>query len=155
MNRLVTVVLAIAILATSCGGDGDGGSSLGTDPGAAGVEEVIRAGSAALFAGDWNTVHDVLTDECQEELGVGDIAAEMAFGLAFLAGFADLEPEDLEGATAGEVLIENLVEGVSATARSDTVIDGRLLFAMDDEGEDYVYQGGRWRSEGCEFGFGE
>ena len=155
MIRLITGAFAIAILATSCSSDGSGGSSLGTDPGAAGGEEVVRAGSTALFAGDWTTVHDVLTDECQEEMGVGDIAAEMAFGLAFLAGFADLEPEDLEGATAGEVLIENLVEGVSASARADTVIDGRLLFAMDDEGEDYVYQGGRWRSEGCEFGFEE
>ena len=151
MRRIGLVVAVLAITAAACG---NGDDSIGTDPSAAGVEEVVRAGTTATFRGDWSTVHSLLTDECQAEYGVGDIAATLTIGIAFAAGFMGLEPDELASLEVGDVEVFDLVEGQSARAVSSLEQDGELFTAMDSESEAtaYEYQGGRWRTTECDFG---
>ena len=148
MKRIMTAAFAIALLGTACGG---GGGEIGTDPGAAGVEETARAGIEAVFSSDWSGVRNLLTDDCQEQYGTGDLAAQMTFGLAFAAGFMGIEVEDLERIEIDELVVEDLVEGQSATVRMATSLDGELFQALEEEGDPYVYEGGRWRTAGCDF----
>ena len=151
MRRIGLVVAVFAIAAAACG---NGDDSIGTDPSAAGIEEVVRAGTTATFRGDWSTVHSLLTDECQAEYGVGDIAATLTIGIAFAAGFMGLEPDELASLEVGDVEVFDLVEGQSALAVSSLERDGELFTAMDSESEAtaYEYQGGRWRTTECDFG---
>ena len=124
MRRIGLVVAVFAIAAAACG---NGDDSIGTDPSAAGVEEVVRAGTTATFRGDWSTVHSLLTDECQAEYGVGDIAATLTIGIAFAAGFMGLEPDELASLEVGDVEVFDLVEGQSARAVSSLEQDGELF----------------------------
>ena len=151
MRRIGLVVAVLAIAAAACG---NGDDSIGTDPSAAGVEEVVRAGTTATFRGDWSTVHGLLTDECQAEYGVGDIAATLTIGIAFAAEFMGLESDELASLEVGDVEVFDLVEGQSARAVSSLERDGELFTAMDSESEAtaYEYQGGRWRTNECDFG---
>lgn len=146
--KRVAAFLILAVVISGCGGGND---PIGADPSQAGVEEVVRAGTTATFKGDWSTVHSLLTDECQAEYGVGDVAATLTTGLALVAGFLGLEPDELASLEVGDVEVFDLVEGQSARAVSSLE---QVFFAMDSESEAtaYEYQGGRWRTTECDFG---
>jgi len=155
MRRWLVVMVVAALAAAGCG-DSGGSSNIGTDPGAAGVEEVVRAGTAAAFSGDWAAMRSFLTDECQDRYGVADIAGAMTIALAFAAGFLGLEPDDLKRIEVDDVVIDEMVAGESALARSSTSLDGESFTSIDEDSSEYTYQGGRWRIVECDFdeGFG-
>lgn len=147
--------LAVGLLvfsAAACGSKT--GNGIGADPGSAGVEETVRSLSIAIFESDWSTVHELLTDECQDEYSVGEIGATLTFALAFLTGFMDIEMDELSSLEVGEVEIFDLVEGTSARAASSVERDGEAMFPMESAADatEYVYQGGRWRTTDCDFG---
>lgn len=155
--RTVAVLAVVAALVASCGDDGGAGgaSAVGTDPGATGVEEVVRAGSHAVYSGDYAAMRNYLTPECAEQYGVGDLAGELEIGLAFAASFMGVERDDFARIEIRNVTVTDLVEGVSATATADAWIDDELFFSEDaDDTEGYVYVDGRWRVDDCDFSVG-
>jgi len=154
IRRVCAAAMVFGVLVlTGCGSDGGDGSSVGSDPGAIGVEETARAGNEAVFSGDYSVLRSLLTDECQEEHGVGEIAAQVSVGVAVFVGFMGMEVEDLERLEVGDVIVDEIVEGETATVRNSLLLDGELFTAMEEPGEgvEYVYQGGRWRSTDCDF----
>ena len=146
--------LAIAVLAISTTACGSNETQVGADPGSAGVEEVVRASTVAMLEGDWTKVRDLLTDECQAEIGVKDIAGTTTFLLALLAGFMGLELDELSSLEVGDVEIFDLVEGTSARAATSLERNGAVLIPIESgaDADTYVYQGGRWRTAECDFG---
>ncbi len=152
--RIISAALVAVILASGCGNDGaSSGAAIGSDPGAAGVEEVTRAANLALFRADWPAVWSHLEPECQEAYGIGEIGVQMEVALRFMASLAKVSREDLKRVTLGDVEVFDLVEGESASIASSLILDGELFVEVDPDrgGEPYAYVDGRWYLANCNF----
>ncbi|MEZ5165722.1 MAG: hypothetical protein R2695_04225 [Acidimicrobiales bacterium] len=152
MRCMAVMVVAAAVFGGCSDDGGAGGGGAAADPGEAGVVAAATELAEGAFSGDWSKVRAGRTPECQETTGVGDLAVEGEFGMSMAAGFSGIEREDLRRAEVRDVVVLDIVEGESATASIETWLDGELLFAVDETGEDYLYVGGRWRSASCDFG---
>ncbi len=150
MRRWISVSLLLALLAAGC--SGDDGDAFGVSPGEDGLEEVVRGGTEAVFAGDFSKAHSILTDECQSEWSASEIAAEITVGMLFAAGFLGVEVEDFKRMTVDEIIIDQFTAGSHATVRSSLVLDGEEFSGLDEDPTEYTYQGGRWRIVDCDFG---
>lgn len=144
MKLLIGGAIAAAALAVACGGGDD--SQPATEDG---LRSVAQAANEELWTGDPKEAYRYFTAECRDQLSYGEFAGQLAFGKAFLAGWMQIEVDDIE---VEAVEVRNVADGHGETltklrSKADPDLN---LNSDEDEWTPWVYEDGAWRSANCD-----
>jgi hypothetical protein len=143
MRNRPTITSALVLLALAASACTD--AEEGQPDTEAGLRVAVEASTEALLAGDTDVLYGFLTEECRDTIDRQEFAEQMTLGMAFLAGFAEVDLDELE---ITEVLIEDF-DGT--TAMAGPVVDlpsGEGLFGEQDLSP-WVYEDGGWKLDDC------
>lgn len=146
MLRGRSIILCLAPLAfAACGGASSGA---GSPPTEAGLQSAVRESTEAVLSSKPKVAYGYLSDDCKEKMSLSEFSGLLMFGVAMLAGMADVELKDIE---VGSIEVSELT-ATSANVRSELrTKDGDVFTSLDDsEPAKWIYENDGWRSTDCE-----